>query len=146
MDTRRNGYPFEAAFVETREVGDVCVAVIDARVLSDYQVEVARHKLCELATAYFGRIAISLSSTDGSSMGLFAALMHVRDHCARCNGKMVLFNLPDRTTDALVAFGIADKFTRADDLEQAIDMLHGRAATSGRGSWFAQLLGRGRAA
>ncbi len=146
MDVCRIGNPFEAAFVEARDVGDVCVAVIDERVLSDHQSDAAKYRLAHLATLHAGKLAISMANTGGSSMGLFAGLLQVRDYCAKCGGRMVIFNLPDETTEALIGFGLLDNFTRADNLEQAIEMVHQPVVASGRGSWLSQLLGIGRAA
>ena len=78
--------------------------------------------------------------------GLFAGLLQVQDYCAKCGGRMVLFNLPDETTEALIGFNLLDQFTRADSLEEAIDIAQRPVVASARGSWLSQLLGKGRAA
>jgi hypothetical protein len=142
----RIGNPFEAAFIEAREVGDVCVAVIDERVLSDHQVDCAKFRLCELAGAHAGRLAVAMSKCDGSSMGLFAALLHVQDYCVQRRGRLVLFSLPKVTTRALTRFGLLESFTLAEGLEQAVEMLHRPDAPGARGSWLSQVLRRDRAA
>lgn len=149
MGVPRAGSFFEAAFVEARQIGGVCVAVIDERVLSDHQAAAAKHRLSQLAAAHRGRLAVSLSKADGSSMGLFAALLQVQDRCVRLNGRMVLFSLAAGTAESLVRFDLLEKFTIADDLEEAMDLLHRPPVTSGtpgRPSRLGQWLGMGRAA
>lgn len=125
---------FVDGFVETHQVGDVCVTLIDARVLTDHQVEAAKRRLCDLAAAHGGRMAVSLSNTVGSSMSLFAALLFVQQRCERDGGRMVLFDVPPMLIDALSRFGLVDNFTLAADLAEAADAVHRRSRV--RASWL----------
>ena len=136
---------FEDDFLATREVGGVCVAMIDERIITDHQVEAVKHRLYDLADAHAGRMAISLFNTDGSSMGLFAGLVQVERRCARYCGRMVLFNVPDETSRLLSSFGLLDRFIIGTDLEQALDLVRGTGG-AGRSSWLSQVLAPRRSA
>lgn len=141
-DVCRIGDPFEAAFIEARQVEGVCIAVVDERILTDHQVEAAKARLGELAAFHHGRLGVSLAKTDGSSMGFFAALLQLQRRCEDSGGRMVLFNVPDETVEALQRFGLIDSFTCADDLEQAVDTLRRPPPRKRPPSWLGQLMGR----
>lgn len=128
-------------FVETTQAGDVCVALVDARAMSDHQADSMRARLVELAEANAGKVVVSLANADGSSMSLFAALARVQDECAAQGGRLVLCNVPRRLGDALARFGLRATFTIADDLAEAIDVAR-QPARSGRMGWLSGMLHR----
>lgn len=145
-DVCRIGNPFEDDFVQSREIGDVCVAVIDEPVITVHQAEGAKQRLFELSDAHAGKLAISLAHADGSSMGLFAALVQVQRRCLRDGGRMILFNVPSKAADALESFNLLDHFTLTDDLEEALAAMHAPVPPRARASWFGQFFSFRRAA
>lgn len=128
-------------FVETTQAADVCVALVDARVMSDHQADSMRARLVELAEANGGKVVVSLANADGSSMSLFAALARVQDACMEHGGRMVLCNVPRGLGDALQRFGLRAKFTVVNDLAEGIDAAR-RPAKSGRAGWLSGMLHR----